>query len=209
MAGPSPGSKGKTREGGSLRTALLFAALATCIPFLLLIGYLAWGQVSRQNDRAEREALAHASLVSAQVDKHIGARIEALTGAAALLGAGGSGAGAGEAHARRLKQAFPDVDRVTLFDELGVAAVSVPALGEGKRLAVGDQEWFRRAATSTEPFVGTPWRAGPEVMVGIYAPVRTPEGQLRGVLRTMRRRLGARRRLRGLVSLRSLGLRSA
>ena len=38
---------------------------------------------------------------------------------------------------------------------------------------------------------------------------RIARRELRGVLRTMRRRLGARRRLRGLVSLRSLGLRSA
>ena len=63
-----------------------------------------------------------------------------------------------------------------------MAAASVPALAEGKRLAVGDQEWFKRAATSTDPFVGAPWRAGPEILVGIYAPVRTTEGQLRGVL---------------------------
>jgi hypothetical protein len=38
---------------------------------------------------------------------------------------------------------------------------------------------------------------------------RVARRELRGVLRTVRRRLGARRRLRGLVSLRSLGLRSA
>ena len=38
---------------------------------------------------------------------------------------------------------------------------------------------------------------------------RIARRELRGVLRTIRRRLGARRRLRGLVSLRSLGLRSA
>jgi protein-glutamine gamma-glutamyltransferase len=38
---------------------------------------------------------------------------------------------------------------------------------------------------------------------------RIARRELRGVLRTMRRRLGARQRLRGLVSLRSLGLRSA
>ncbi len=38
---------------------------------------------------------------------------------------------------------------------------------------------------------------------------RVARRELRGVLRKMRRRLGARRRFRGLVSLRSLGLRSA
>ena len=65
-----------------------------------------------------------------------------------------------------------------LFDELGVAAAAVPPLAEGKRLAVGDQG--QRAATSTDPFVGTPSRAGPEVVVGIYAPVRTSEGSHAG-----------------------------
>ena len=38
---------------------------------------------------------------------------------------------------------------------------------------------------------------------------RIARRELRGVLRTMRRRLGVRRRLRGLVSLRSFGFRSA
>jgi len=186
MAGPgASGTKGKKRQGeasGSLRRAFLGAALATTIPFLLLIGYLTWGQVSRERERVEREALVQASLLSAQVEKHLGARIEAIAGAAGLLGAGGASVVAAETQGRRLKQAFPDVERVVLFDDLGVAVGSVPALPTGKRLAVGDLEWFKRAATSTEPFVGAPWRAGPEVFVGIYAPARTPEGQLRGVL---------------------------
>ncbi|HEY7138865.1 MAG TPA: ATP-binding protein [Methylomirabilota bacterium] len=183
MAAPAASTaKGKSREGrptGSLRRAFVGAALATSIPFLLLIAYLIWGQVAREHGRVEREAFAQASLLSAHVEKHFGARIEALTGAASLLGASSS---AGEAQTRRLKQAFPDVDRAVLLDELGVAVASTPALAEGKRLAVGDQEWFKRAATSTDPFVGAPWRAGPEILVGIYAPVRTGEGQLRGVL---------------------------
>jgi signal transduction histidine kinase len=186
MAGPGPSAtKGKIAEGGagrSLRRAFVGAALATCIPFLLLVAYLAWGQVSRERSRVEREALAQASLLSAQVEKHFGARIEALTGAATLLGTSGATASAAEAHGRRLRQAFPDIDRAVLLDEVGVAVATVPALAEGKRLAAGDQEWFKRAATSTEPFVGAPWRAGPEILVGIYAPVRTAEGQLRGVL---------------------------
>jgi signal transduction histidine kinase len=183
MGGPGGSApKAKNREGGSLKGSLVAAALATCIPFLLLIGYLAWGQISGQRDRVERDALAQASLVTAQVEKHFGARIEAASGAAALLGAGGASPSAAEAQARRLKQTFPDVDRVVMYDELGVAVATVPALAEGKRLAVGDQEWFKRAATSTEPFVGVPSRVGPEVSVGIYAPIRTPEGQLRGVL---------------------------
>jgi signal transduction histidine kinase/HAMP domain-containing protein len=184
MAGPGaarskPGSGGAT---GSLRRAFVLAALITSVPFLLLIAYLIWGQISRERSRVERDAFAQASLLSAQVEKHFGARIEALTGAASLLGTGGASPAGGDLQGRRLKQTFPDVDRAVLFDELGVALASVPPLAEGKRLAVGDQEWFKRAATSTDPFVGVPWRAGPEILVGIYAPVRTTEGQLRGVL---------------------------
>jgi signal transduction histidine kinase/HAMP domain-containing protein len=186
MAGPggSP-AKDRPREGratGSLRRALVGVALVTSIPFLLLIAYLAWGQVSRERGRVERDAFAQASLLSAQVEKHFGARVDALAGAASLLGSGGATAAAGDAQARRLKQAFPDIDRAVLLDELGMAVASVPPLAEGKRLAVGDQEWFKRAATSTDPFVGLPVRVGPDITVGVYAPVRTPEGQLRGVL---------------------------
>ena len=186
MAGPgaSP-AKDRSREGqptGSLRRALVSVAIATSIPFLLLITYLVWGQVSREHGRVEREVFAQASLLSAQVEKHLGARIEALTGAATLLGASGASPSAGEVAARRLKQTFPDIDRAALFDELGVAVATVPALTEGKRLAAGDQEWFKRAATSTDAFLGGPSRSGQEIVVGVYAPVRTPEGQLRGVL---------------------------
>ncbi len=183
MAGPgaSP-AKGKGKEGaasGSLRRAFIGTALAVAVPFLLLIGLLVWGQVSREHGRVEREAVAQATLISAQIEKHFGARVEALTGAASLLASGGT---SGETQGRRLRQTFPDVDRAVLIDELGAAVASVPPLAEGKRLAVGDQEWFKRAATSTDAFVGAPWRAGPEVLVGVYAPVRTTEGQLRGVL---------------------------
>jgi signal transduction histidine kinase len=186
MPGPGASStKGKKGEGaatGTLRRTFLGATLATSVPFLLLIGYLAWGQISRERDRVERDALARASLLSAQVEKHFGARVEAVAGAAGLLGAGGASAAAAEAQGRRLRQLFPDIERAVLFDELGVAVASVPALPEGRRLAVGDQDWFKRAATSQEPFVGAPSRPGLEVIVGVYAPVRTPEGQLRGVL---------------------------
>lgn len=186
MAGSSASpAKGKARESGaegSLRRAFVAAAVATSLPFLILIAYLIWGHLSREHDRVEREAFAQASLLSAQVEKHFGARIEALTGAASILGASGASPAAAEAQGRRFKQTFPDVDRTVLIDELGVAVAAVPSLGEGKRLAVGDQEWFKRAATSTDPFVGAPTRVGPDVVVGIYAPVRTSEGQLRGVL---------------------------
>ena len=88
-AAPAKGKPRERRATGSLRRAFIGAALATSIPFLLLIAYLIWGQISREHSRVEREAFAQASLLSAQVEKHFGARIEALTGAASLLGAGG------------------------------------------------------------------------------------------------------------------------
>src|SRR5262245_42865531 len=186
MAAPgAPSGKSSSRDGGSassLQRAFIGLALVTSLAFLLLIGYLVWEQLSRERDRVEREALAQASLLSAQVERYFGARIEALTGAAGLLGAGGASASAAEAQERRLKQVFPDIERAALVDELGAPVAAVPPIAEGKRLAVADQEWFKRAATSTEPIVGLPWRAGPDVLVGLYAPVRTPEGQLRGVL---------------------------
>jgi signal transduction histidine kinase/HAMP domain-containing protein len=183
MVGPTAtAAKRKAPERSSLRRAFILAAVLTSLPFLLLIAYLTWGQLSRESSRVKREAFAQASLLSAQVEKHFGARLEALTGAASVLGAGGANPAMAEAQGRRLKQAFPDVERTVLIDELGVAVAAVPSLGEGKRLAVGDQDWFKKAATAPDPFVGVPSRAGPDVVVGLYAPVRTSEGQLRGVL---------------------------
>ena len=132
MAGSSASpARGKAREsGGTLTRAFAVAAVLTAIPFLLLIAYLVWGQISREHSGIEREAFAQASLLSDQVEKHLGARIEALAGAATLLGASGGSPAAAEAQGRRLRQAFPDVDRVVLFDELGVAVAAVPSLGE-------------------------------------------------------------------------------
>src|SRR5207249_266637 len=64
---------------------------------------------------------------------------------------------------------------------LGIVCAFALVLGY---LAYGaaDQEWFKRAATSTEPFVGQAWQAGSEVLVRLCAPARAPQGQLRGVL---------------------------
>ena len=91
MAGPGASqSKGKARgSGGSLRRAFVLAAVLTSIPFLLLIAFLVWGDISREHGRVEREAFAQATLLSAQLEKHFGARIESLSGAASLVGASG------------------------------------------------------------------------------------------------------------------------
>jgi hypothetical protein len=45
----------------------------TSLAFLLLIAYLVWGQLSRERDRVEREALVQAGLLSAQVERYFGA----------------------------------------------------------------------------------------------------------------------------------------
>jgi signal transduction histidine kinase len=167
---------------GSLRRTFVTLALASTVPFLGLIAALAWHQASRETARVERDALAQASLLSAQVEKLLGARLEAAVGAATLLAAAPVSVGAMEAQGRRLRQAFPDFERVLAVDELGAGIAAVPAMAEGRRMAVAEQPWFKRAATSTEAFFGAPWQAGPDVLVGIYTPLRTPEGQLRGVL---------------------------
>lgn len=158
------------------------AVLITTLPLLGLIALLAWRQVSEQRVRAERDALARASLLTAQVERHLAARIEAVVGAATLLGVGPLAAGTAESQGRRLRQAFPDIERIVVVDQLGVAVATVPAGGQGRPVSVADQEWFQRAATTTETFVGAPWQAARDVVVGVYAPVRSPEGQLYGVL---------------------------
>ena len=118
MASPGASqSKGKARgSGGSLRRAFVVAAGLTAIPFLLLIAYLVWGNLSRENSRVEREAFAQASLLSAQVEKHFGARIEALSGAANLVGASGGSPAVAETQGRRIKQAFPPARRALAGD---------------------------------------------------------------------------------------------
>lgn len=166
----------------SLRSAFVSLALVTSLPFALLLTYLAWGEVARERDRAQQGALARATLLGAQIEKHLAARIEGVAGAAAAIAGSGAASGPAEMHVRRLKQSFPDAEHVVVVNELGVALASIPPAGEGRTVAVGDQAWFRRAATSTEPFVSAPRQVGPEIVVGIHAPVRTPEGQLRGVL---------------------------
>ena len=50
------------------------------------------------------------------------------------------------------------------------------------RRGLGDQDWFKRAATSTQPFVGEPRQAAQDLVLGVYAPIRAPDSQLRGVV---------------------------
>ena len=68
-----------------------------------------------------------------------------------------------------------------IVDQVGglVAAAGQPL--ESRR-SLGDQDWFKRAATSSQLFVGEPHQAAQDLMLGVYAPIRAPDSQLRGVV---------------------------
>jgi len=166
----------------SLRATFFAVALAIIVPFILLVGYLAYGELTREKRRVQHEALAQATMLATQIEKHLTVRLDGVAAAAAVVAASGNDAATIEAQARRLRQSFPDVERVLVVDDLGLAVASVPPAREGRRAAVGDQEWFKRAATSTEPSLGGASQVGPDVLVSVYAPARTPEGRLRGVM---------------------------
>ncbi|MGH7321068.1 MAG: ATP-binding protein, partial [Candidatus Rokuibacteriota bacterium] len=88
-----------------------------------------------------------------------------------------------EAQARRLRQSFPDFDQVLVVDQLGGAIASTAPPAEARRpVVVADRDWFKQAATATQPFVGGPRQSGPDVVVGFYGPVRTGDGQFRGAV---------------------------
>jgi len=79
------------------------------------------------------------------VERHLGTRLESLTGAASAVAVAGNRT-AVESPVRRLRQSFTDLKRVFVVDEVGGSVVSVPPLVEGRRTGVGGQDWFRRAA---------------------------------------------------------------
>lgn len=174
------GAGGRSRRGTSLRTTFLLVAFATIIPFIGLIAYLGDTQLSREKGRVQDEALSRARSLAAQVEPHLTARLDGLAQTAEAVAAGVGNPGVVEAQLRRFRQSFPDFDQILVLDQVG--AVTAVAGPEGRRQAFGDQEWFKRAVTATQPFVGDPRQAGPDVLVGFYAAARTPEGQLRGVL---------------------------
>jgi signal transduction histidine kinase len=173
---------GGSQSGGgrSLRTTFLLVALAILLPFLGLVAYFGYSQIVREKGRLQDEALSRARTVAAQVDAHLTLRFDALGPLGEAVAANAGNPAAIEAALRRYRQSYPDFDQVVVVDQVGaVAATAVP---ETRRQAFGDQEWFRRAVTATQPFVGEPRAAGPDVVVGFYTAARTPEGQLRGVV---------------------------
>lgn len=163
-------------SGRSLRTTFLLVALVPVILFLALIGYFGFTQMGREKGLAQESALTQARALATQIETELTARLDALTGTAEAV-AGGTAA---DAAIRRFRQSYADVGQVLALDQLGAVVAASGAVGDARRL--GDQPWFKKAATSTQPFFGEPRQAGQDVAVGVYAPARTADGQLRGVL---------------------------
>jgi signal transduction histidine kinase/HAMP domain-containing protein len=175
------GGGGRSRSGLSLRATFVLVSLASILPFLGLIVYFGYGQVAQEKGRVQEEALTAARTLAAQVENHVSARLDALTALADGLGSGGITPAAAEQAARRYRLSYPDFDQVVVVDQVGglVAAAGQPL--ESRR-GLGDQDWFKRAATSTQPFVGEPRQAAQDLVLGVYAPIRAPDSQLRGVV---------------------------
>jgi signal transduction histidine kinase len=172
---------GGRRSGLSLRTTFALVALASILPFLGLIVYFGYGQVAQEKGRVQEEALSAARTLASQVENHVSARLDALVALAEGLGAGGLSPAAAEQAARRYRQSYPDFDQVVIVDQVGGLVTAAGQPLESRR-GLGDQDWFKRAATSSQPFVGEPHQAAQDLMLGVYAPIRAPDSQLRGVV---------------------------
>jgi len=166
----------------SLRLTFVLVALAIILPFLAVVGYLTYAQISREKERVQDQALGRARAVGSQIETYLTSRVEALAAAAEAAAAGDSSQGSIDAQTRRLRQSFPDLGQVLVVDQIGTVLASTPPAVEGRRLILADQDWFKRAATSMQPFVGEPRFVGPDVVVGLFAPARAPDGQLRAVI---------------------------
>jgi signal transduction histidine kinase/HAMP domain-containing protein len=185
-------STARRRGGRGTSLQLLFFAIACVIifPFALLIAYFAYAQITGEKGRVQRAVLAQARTLATQIETHLTARIEGLGASAEGVAGSLASGGAVETQLRRLKQTFPDLGQVLAVDQFGAVIASVAALPESRRGNLADQAWFRRAATSTAPFPGLARQEGPDILVGLYAPVRAPDGQFRGAVAadlTMRR----------------------
>jgi signal transduction histidine kinase len=172
---------GRAGSRSSLRTTFLAVALLPTLLFVAILGYFGYAQVSREKGGVQQEALSQARGIASQVEGHLGARFEGLAMAAESVAANAGNPPAIEAQARRLRQSFPDFEQVLVLDQVGAVVAAATSTPEGRRPAF-DQEWFKRAATSTQPLIGEPRQVGPDIVIGLYAPARTADGQLRGVI---------------------------
>jgi signal transduction histidine kinase/HAMP domain-containing protein len=167
---------------GSLRRTFLAVALVSIVPFLALFSYFGYAQVGRETGRVQQEGLSQARALATQLEGHLTARVDGIGTAADTIAAAGATPAVAEAQARRLRQSYPDFDQVLVLDPVGAVLAAAGGQPEGRRPALGDQEWFKRAATSTQPFIGEPRQAGQDVAVGVYTAVRATDGQFRGVV---------------------------
>ncbi len=167
---------------GSLRRTFLAVALASILPFLALFSYFGYAQVGREKGRVQQEGLSQARALATQLEGHLTARVDGIGAAADAVAAAGATPAAAEAQARRLRQTYPDFDQVLVLDPVGAVIAAAGGQPEGRRPVLGDQEWFKRAATSTQPFIGEPRQPGQDVTVGVYTAVRTADNQFRGVV---------------------------
>jgi signal transduction histidine kinase/HAMP domain-containing protein len=174
-------AKGRDRAL-SLRATFVAVVLAVALPLVLLLGYLAYEYVFAQEEQVRHRSRVQARILAGDVEKFLNTRLEAARAAAEGYVTGPRGETGAEAQVRRLRQSFPDFERIVVVDELGMTLAAVPAMAGGRRPVVGDQDWFKRAATATEPFVSGATRAAAEIHVGLYAPARTAEGLFRGVI---------------------------
>src|SRR5262245_55159794 len=175
------GGGGRRHSGLSLRATFVLVALACILPFLALFVYFGYIQGAQEKGRVQEEALGAARTLASQVETHVSARLDALMALAEGLGAGGLTPAAAEQAARRYRQSYQDFDQVVVIDQVGnlVAAAGPPL--ESRR-GLGDQEWFKRAATSSQPFVGEPHQTAQDLVLGVSAPIRAPDSQMRGVV---------------------------
>ena len=179
---PPSGVADRRKTSLSLRGTFLAVAAAIGVPLLLLLGYLAWGEVERDRFRIQQEALDQARTLGTQIEQHLSTRLDRLAAAGAAIGGSGPSPAVIDAQARRLREAFPDIERLLFVDELGLVLAAVPSGGEIRRSGIAEQAWFKEVVTATEPRVGEAFQQGPRILVSLAAPARAPEGQLRGAI---------------------------
>ncbi len=179
---PRAARGGSRGSGGlSLRATFFAVALLGILPPLGLLAYFGYTQIGHEKGRVQQEAQGQARALASQLEIHVTQRIDGLASLGEAIAAAGVSPAAAEPAARRYRQTFPDFDQVLVVDQVGAVVAAAPALAEGRRPVLGDQEWFKRAATSTQPFVGEPRQGPQDLVLAIYAPARSADG-LRGVV---------------------------
>jgi signal transduction histidine kinase/HAMP domain-containing protein len=180
---PRAARSGSRGSGGvSLRATFVGVALFGTLPALGLLTYFGYTQIGHEKGRVQQEAQSQARGLASQLETHLTQRIDGLASVGEAVAAAGLAPAVAEPAVRRYRQTFPDFDQVLVVDQVGAVVAAAPPLAEGRRLVFGDQEWFKRAATSTQPILGEPRQGPQDIVLGVYAPARSADGQLRGVV---------------------------